>query len=124
MGRDAAADASGAIGWYADFPEEIETFVNVDQDVSAAAVGPEEVPDGEAELDSVLDRLAEADLTAYASRITTRDVASIGFEAVRVLCPKAQPLFFDDAYFGERARTVPESLGFEPRLDREHHPFP
>jgi ribosomal protein S12 methylthiotransferase accessory factor len=124
MGRDAAADASGAIGWYADFPEEIETFVNVDQDVSAAVVGPEAVPTGEDELDSVLAQLGESDLTAYASRITTRDVASLGFEAVRVLCPKAQPLFFDDAYFGERARTVPESLGFEPRLDREHHPFP
>ena len=124
MGQEAAADASGAIGWYADFPEEIETFVDVDRSVSAADVGPEEVPTGEDELERVLDRLDEAELSAYASRITTRDVASIGFEAVRVLCPKAQPLFFDDAYFGERARTVPESLGFEPRLDREHHPFP
>ena len=124
MGRDAAADASGAIGWYADFPQEIEAYVDVDRSVPAADVGPEEPPSGEAELERVLDRLDEAELSAYASRITARDVASIGFEAVRVLCPKAQPLFFDDAYFGERARTVPESLGFEPRLDREHHPFP
>jgi len=124
MGRDAAADASGAIGWYADFPEEIEAFVDVDRSVSASDVGPAELPNGDAELERVLDQLDAADLTAYASRITTRDVASIGFEAVRVVCPKAQPLFFDDAYFGERARTVPESLGFEPRLDREHHPFP
>lgn len=124
MGREQAAEASGAIGWYADFPEEIEAFIDVDQSVPAADVGPEELPSGEDELDLILDRLAETDLDAYATRITTRDVASIGFEAVRVLVPGAQPLFFDDAYFGERARTVPESLGFEPRLDREHHPFP
>ncbi|MFB6188382.1 MAG: YcaO-like family protein [Halapricum sp.] len=124
MGRSDAADSSGAIGWYADFPEEIETFVGVDRRVDAADVGPAEVPAGEAELDSILERLDEAGLSAYGCRITTRDVESIGFEAVRVLCPDAQPLFFDDAYFGERARSVPESLGFEPRLDREHHPFP
>ncbi|QSG08701.1 YcaO-like family protein [Halapricum desulfuricans] len=124
MGREQAAEASGAIGWYADFPEEIEAFMGADRSVPAASVGPDEVPSDEDELDLVLDRLADADLDAYATRITTRDVASVGFEAVRVLAPGAQPLFFDDAYFGERARTVPESLGFESRLDREHHPFP
>ncbi|MFW6017187.1 MAG: YcaO-like family protein [Halapricum sp.] len=124
MGREQAAAASGAIGWYADFPEEIRAFIDVDRSVPASDVGPAELLTGEDELQLVLDRLAEADLDAYATRITTRDVASIGFEAVRVLVPGAQPLFFDDAYFGERATTVPESLGFEPRLDREHHPFP
>ena len=124
MGREQAAEASGAIGWYADFPEEIESFIDVDRAVPASDVGPSELPTGESELELVLDRLDEVDLDAYATRITTRDVESIGFEAVRVLVPGAQPLFFDDAYFGERARTVPESLGFESRLDREHHPFP
>jgi len=124
MGREQAADASGAIGWYADYPEEIDAFIDVDRSVPAADVGPEEPPAGEDELEHVLDALDEADLDAYGTRITTRDVASAGFEAVRVLAPGAQPLFFDDAYFGERASTVPESLGFEPRLDREHHPFP
>jgi ribosomal protein S12 methylthiotransferase accessory factor len=48
----------------------------------------------------------------------------MGFEAVRVLVPGAQPLFTGEPYFGERARTVPEALGFEPRLDRPIHPFP
>jgi ribosomal protein S12 methylthiotransferase accessory factor len=38
--------------------------------------------------------------------------------------PAAQPLFTGEPYFGERARTVPEALGFEPRLDRPIHPFP
>ena len=28
------------------------------------------------------------------------------------------------AALGERAERVPEELGFEPRLDRPHHPFP
>ena len=49
---------------------------------------------------------------------------SLGFEAVRVLVPAAQPLFTGEAYFGDRAREVPGSLGFEPRLEREPHPFP
>ena len=48
----------------------------------------------------------------------------MGFEAVRVVIPSAQPLFTGDPYFGERSRRVPESLGFEPDLDREYHPFP
>ena len=38
--------------------------------------------------------------------------------------PWRQPLFNDEAYFGERARTVPGTFGYEPRLDREHHPYP
>jgi ribosomal protein S12 methylthiotransferase accessory factor len=72
----------------------------------------------------VLDRLATADLDVYAARLTTPDVAGLGFEAVRVLVPDAQPLFTDDPYFGSRAESVPPELGFEPRLDREHHPYP
>jgi ribosomal protein S12 methylthiotransferase accessory factor len=72
----------------------------------------------------VLGALGDAGLDAYAARLTTPDVAELGFEAVRALVPAAQPLFFDEPYFGERARTVPESLGYEPRLRREHHPFP
>ena len=71
-----------------------------------------------------IDAVTDAGLTPYAARVTTRDVAALGFETVRVLVPGAQPLFTDDAVFGERARTVPESLGFEPRLDRRHHPYP
>jgi ribosomal protein S12 methylthiotransferase accessory factor len=51
-------------------------------------------------------------------------VRELGFRAVRVLVPSAQPLFFDDPYFGDRARSVPDELGFAAELDREHHPFP
>ncbi|MFB6150937.1 MAG: YcaO-like family protein [Haloarculaceae archaeon] len=124
MGAGDAADVDGAYGRYADEPATVEPFVSPDQRVPAASVGPDSVPEGREHVGAVLDRLDEAGVTAYAVRTTTRDVQKLGFEAVRVLVPSAQPLFFDGAYFGERARTVPGRLGFEPRLDREHHPYP
>ncbi len=124
MGPEGADDASGAIGHYAASPSSAERFVDTGEGIPAASVGPDEIPDGEDELTEVLDRLDEAGVHAYASRTTPRDVAALGFEAVRVVVPEAQPLFFGDAVFGERAATVPEEMGFEPRLDRDHHPFP
>ncbi|MFC4552604.1 YcaO-like family protein, partial [Halorussus sp. GCM10023401] len=124
MGREDAADADGAIGRYADFPDPAREFVDAETAIPSASVGPSEPPEGTAELDAVLDRLADADLTAFAARLTTRDLASLGFEAVRVLVPDAQPLFTGDSFFGERARTVPAELGFEFRPDREPHPYP
>lgn len=124
MGPDGAADESGAIGHYASFPEVARAFVNPETIIPARSVGPAKVPEGAAELEAVLDRVFEVGLDAYAARLTTRDVEALGFEVVRVLMPAAQPLFTDDPYFGERARQVPTDLGFEPRLEREHHPFP
>ncbi|MEF8907043.1 MAG: YcaO-like family protein [Haloarculaceae archaeon] len=123
MGRAGAREESGAIARYADMPSSAADFVDADAAVPAASVSSPELS-GEAELEAVLSRLGDAGLDAYAARLTTRDVAALGFEAVRVVVPPAQPLFLGDAYFGERARTVPASLGFEARLDREHHPFP
>ncbi|GAB6861834.1 YcaO-like family protein [Haloplanus litoreus] len=124
MGPDDAAAEEGAIGHYADRPPAAEAFVDVDDGVPAASVGPDEVPTGEAELDAVVDRATEAGLSTYAARLTTEDVAALGFEAVRVLSPEAQPLFVEDPYFGDRAETVPPDLGYEPRLDRPFHPYP
>ena len=123
MGRENASGADGAIGHYAAFPPIAQTFVDVDRTIPAATIGSEEVS-GTDELAAVLDRLADIDLDAYGARLTTRDVAEVGFEAVRVLVPSAQPLFTGEPFFGKRARTVPASLGFEPRLDREPHPYP
>lgn len=123
MGPEDAREESGAIARYADLPASADDFIDADAAVPAEAVSAPELS-GEAELEAVLDRLDQAGLDAYAARLTTRDVAALGFEAVRVVVPPAQPLFLGDAYFGERARSVPEGLGFEPRLDREHHPFP
>lgn len=124
MGPEEAAEADGAIGRYADFPEAARAFVDADQTVPAGTVGPEEVPTGGAALDTVVDGLRAAGLDAYAVRLTPRDVGALGFEAVRALAPAAQPLFVGEAYFGRRAREVPADLGFEPRLERDPHPFP
>ncbi|MFB6089704.1 MAG: YcaO-like family protein [Halobellus sp.] len=124
MGPEGAAEEGGAIGEYADLPAAARDFVDPDVTVPATEVGPADVPEGEAELSEVLERVDDTGLDAYAARTTTADVASLGFEAVRVLVPSAQPLFQGEPFFGERARRVPESLGFEPNLDRAYHPYP
>ncbi|WP_324662343.1 YcaO-like family protein [Haloarcula sediminis] len=125
MGREGAADATGAIGHYAGRPSEAASLTDAETTVPLSSVGPDSVPDDKrTELSMLVDRVTDAGLDPYATRLTTRDLDGLGFEAVRVLCPTAQPLFFDDAYFGERAERVPGELGFEPRLDRAHHPFP
>ncbi|AUX08534.1 ribosomal protein S12 methylthiotransferase accessory factor [Halalkaliarchaeum desulfuricum] len=123
MGPERADEQGGAIGRYAGFPAEVQAFVDADASVPAETLGEPELS-GRAELQAVLERLETEGLGAYAARTTTRDVAALGFEGVRVVVPEAQPLFTGDPFFGERARAVPETMGFEPRLDREYHPFP
>ena len=124
MGSDRAANEGGAIGHHADFPEPTQEFIEPATTIPATSVGPADPPTGPSELAELVDRVSDAGLVAYAARVTPRDIETMGFEAVRVLLPSAQPLFTGEPYFGERARTVPESLGFEPRLDRTYHPFP
>ncbi len=91
LGPDDAAEASGEIGEYASYPA--REFVDVDRTVPAESVGPTDVPAGTDALESVVDRLEDVGLVPYAARVTTRDVEAIGFEAVRVVVPGAQPLF-------------------------------
>lgn len=124
LGQADAAEAGRGVARYADRPGEVTDFFDPDTTVDAAAVGPDTVPSGEDELDAVCDRVADVDLTPYATRLTTRDVDTLGFEVTRVLIPDAQPLFIDDPFFGDRARTIPNELGYRPRLDRGYHPFP
>ncbi|GCF12128.1 bacteriocin biosynthesis protein SagD [Haloarcula mannanilytica] len=124
MGPEAAADAQGAIGRYADSPGNAADLTATETAVPLDSLGPDADLSGEAELETLCDRAADAGLTPYGARLTTRDLEQLGFEAVRVVCPSAQPLFFGASFFGERAETVPADLGFEPRLDRDHHPFP
>lgn len=124
MGPEQAVEEEGAIGEYADFPAAARSFVDAAGAVPAESAGPETVPEGEAELDALLDRAADAGLDAYAARVTTRDIERLGFEAYRALVPTAQPLFTGEPFFGDRARDVPRELGFEPELDRSYHPFP
>ncbi|USZ72708.1 YcaO-like family protein [Natronosalvus halobius] len=126
MGPEEAENASGAIGEYGSFPDRARKFVDVGdaQRVSASSVSPDPVPTGAARLEALLERVTDAGLTPYAARLTTRDVERIGFEAVRVVVPEAQPLFTGEPYFAPRAETVPDELGFEPRLERAFHPYP
>jgi len=105
-------------------PRDVRGFVDPETTIPATDVGPADAPTGDAELEAVIDALADADLDAYAARLTTRDVEQAGFEAVRVLVPEAQPLFVSQSFFGQRARDVPRELGFQARLDRPFHPFP
>ncbi len=122
MGESGAREAAGRIGHFAGRPDSAGAFVDPETTVPADSVGRVVPP--EDHLDAVLEALADVELSAYAVRLTPPDAERLGFEAARVLVPAAQPLFFDEPYFGERARTVPASLGYEPRLRREHHPFP
>ena len=123
MGPENAADASGAIGEYATNPDPAAEFITPSVTVSAEDL-VEKPSTGEAAFVAVCNRLESVGLSAYAARTTTPDVEMLGFEAVRALVPKAQPLCFGEMIFGERAKTVPESMGFEAQLEKPHHPFP
>jgi len=112
-----------AIGRHADFPAETRAFFDADATVPAESLGEPELSGGD-ELAAVVDRAEAVGLEPYVARTTTRDLAALGFEAVRVLVPGAQPLFTGDPFFGDRARDVPRSMGFEPDLEKAYHPFP
>ncbi|GAB3697308.1 YcaO-like family protein [Halorubrum pallidum] len=123
MGEGAADEQGAAIGRHADFPAETRAFFDPETTVPAVSLG-EETDSSVAELSAVVERVGAVGLDSYVARVTTRDLAALGFEAVRVLVPGAQPLFTGDPFFGNRASDVPRSMGFEPALDREYHPFP
>ncbi len=123
MGKSEAANQGAAIGEYASFPPAAQRFVDVDSTVSADSIGDASLR-GTAELTAVVSRLESAGLDAYAARTTTQDLAALGFEAARAIVPAAQPLFTGEPFFGDRARTVPETMGFEARLDGPYHPYP
>lgn len=124
LGRERADEAGKAVAKYADDPRGVRELTSVDPVLDVGDVGPEPRPTGQDAVTYLLEAIADADLSAYAARLTTRDVAHLGFEAVRVLVPRAQPLFIDSACFGDRATVVPPRLGYEPQLDRSFHPFP
>jgi ribosomal protein S12 methylthiotransferase accessory factor len=123
MGRETADEQGAAIGHHADRPAETAAFFDPDATVSAEGLGEPKLT-GTEELAAVVDRVEAVDLDPYVARVTTRDIIVLGFEAARVLVPGAQPLFTGDPFFGDRAREVPRSMGFEPALDRPYHPFP
>ncbi|MEM4780428.1 MAG: YcaO-like family protein [Halalkalicoccus sp.] len=123
MGAQKAGEESGWIGRYASFPEPVRELLDASGAVEASALGSR--PSGsEDELATLVSRVREVGLDAYAAWITPDDVRTLGFEAVRVLVPEAQPLFTREPVFGERAEGVPGTMGFEPRLERDPHPYP
>ncbi|KDE58774.1 bacteriocin biosynthesis protein SagD [Halostagnicola sp. A56] len=124
IGRDEADTATGQIGHYASFPDPVKEFVDVERTIPADRVGPDPAPTGTDALEELVSRTNAAGLRPYAARVTTRDIEALGFEAVRVVVPGAQPLFTNEPYFGDRATDVPDELGFEPNLEREFHPYP
>jgi ribosomal protein S12 methylthiotransferase accessory factor len=126
MGREQAAAQSAAIGEYADFPEAAREFTEFEATVHADHVAGDAAElTGDAALTTVVDRVAAANLDVYAARVTPRDVEALGFEAVRVVSPDAQPLFTGEPFFGDRLGRVASSMGFEARPDRDdYHPFP
>lgn len=124
MGPERSAEAGGAIAEYADFPEAARAFVDPGTTVAAADVGMADPPTGTEALRTLVERVADAGLEPCATRLTPPGLEELGFEAVRVVVPEAQPLFTGEAFFGNRAREVPRALGYEPRLDRAYHPYP
>ena len=124
MGPERSAEAGGAIGEYAAFPEAAREFVDPATTAAAADVGATDPPTGTEALRTLVERVADAGLEPYATRLTPPGLAELGFEAVRVVVPEAQPLFTGEPFFGARANEVPRELGYEPRLDRAYHPYP
>jgi len=125
MGPEQASEEGGAIGEYADFPDRARELTHPETTVPAESVADEAAElSGEAALDALVDRVDDAGLTPYAARTTTRDVAALGFEGVRVVIPEAQPLFTGDPFFGDRLERVAASMGYEARPERAYHPFP
>jgi ribosomal protein S12 methylthiotransferase accessory factor len=92
----------------------------------------EGLDDGE-RLASLLQRLAVANLEAYAVDVTSHDIREAGLTVVRAVVPELCPLDVrHDARFlgGARLRSEPSRLGFRPRplrhdeLNPDPHPFP
>ncbi|MFB6221494.1 MAG: YcaO-like family protein [Halolamina sp.] len=125
MGPEQAREEGGAIGEYGEFPERARELTEFEASVPATSVVDDaDGLSGEAELTEAIERVTSAGLSPYAARLTPRDVEAIGFEAVRVVVPEAQPLFTGEPFFGDRLERLSSMMGFEPKPDRAYHPFP
>jgi ribosomal protein S12 methylthiotransferase accessory factor len=125
MGPDIAKNQPSAIGVYSNFPKEAQSFIECSDSISSNDISIPTFFESIEELSFIMNHLHSLGLHTYSVKLTPPDIAILGFEAVRILVPKAQPLFFGKSFFGVRARKVPSSLGnFRSRLDRSHHPYP
>ena len=123
MGPEGAAAEAPRITDYGSDPGAAREFMSPETILDATSLGSQST-DGDSSLDNLVERTVQAGMEPIAVTTTTRDLDSLGFHATRILVPTAQPLFTGSAYFGERAKRIPTELGFEPRLDRDPHPFP
>lgn len=80
-------------------------------------------------LSFLIKQLKVLNLDAYWVDVTSRELAYLKIPVVKVIVPKAQPLYVDEClpYFeGERLKSVPQKLGFRPGksfFDIPPHPF-
>lgn len=123
MGQQGAEEEAGRIAAYASDPGPARAFFQDAASIPAERIGADEEASAE-RLDRLLSLTEDAGLPSYAAWLTTRDLRVLGFEAVRVVVPAAQPLFTGESYFGDRADRIPRTMGYEPRPDRDPHPFP
>ena len=124
MGEATATDEAERLAAHARDPTPARTGLAAVGTVDAAAVSQATDAKARERRDRIVELISTAGMTGYAARTTTRDVERLGFEGVRVIVPTAQPLILGEPYFGDRAETVPASLGYSPCLDRSPHPFP
>lgn len=123
MGPELATDEASRIARYASDPGPAREFFNATQTVEIEQLKPT-WSNHKQPLNGLVRATVEVGLTPLAAWITPRDLSDLGFTATRIVIPTAQPLFTGQSYFGERARSVPESMGFSPQLERSPHPFP
>ncbi|MDY6775711.1 MAG: YcaO-like family protein [Halobacteria archaeon] len=107
------------VAYAADRPGSVERFVSE----TDGALGLDEIGMGGDvpqkpldKLDAVRERVEDAGYEVIASNITSPDVTSIGFDAVRVVVPRAQPL-----HFGLDMRRLGGDVDVS---NPDPHPFP
>ena len=124
MGETGAMETASRLARHATDPGDALDALAPAGSVNADQLSHEPIDDPMLRKQQLIELLTAAKLTPYAARTTTRDLERLGFEAVRVIIPTAQPLVLGDPYFGDRARSVPDALGYQATLNRSPHPFP
>lgn len=124
MGQENASGDAQRIARYAVDTRSLGSFISPDVRMPAAEIAVDTPDTPEQGVERLLSHIGDAGMTPTAAWVTPRDLRSMDFCAARVVIPEAQPLLMGTPYFGQRAEQVPQSMGFEPTLDIDPHPFP
>lgn len=86
------------------------------------------ISDAKKKLEIILKELKKANVNIYFFDITLPFVKKKGFNVVKILADKIQPLYLDEKYKylgGERLSSVPMLLGYkaQKKLNKDIHPF-